>query len=144
MIDHCSLYIPSQIFEYANELSKDTDLYFISQIKAPPPLSVCSTYQFLVINMKCPKLRELILEIKIGVCDCVKEREVGYENELQERQEYLRCENPNGDGKGKLRSESQRETRSLQVKELCGVHKEREREREREREGELEKVGCVD
>jgi len=52
-----------------------TDLYFISQIKAPPPLSVCSKYQFLVINMKCPKQRELILEIRIGESGKIGERE---------------------------------------------------------------------
>jgi hypothetical protein len=80
--------------------------------------------------MKCPKKRKLLLEIKIGESEKKMRREGGrekYENELQERQEYLRCENSNGDGKGKLRSQNRKETRSLQEKELCGAERERRR-----------------
>jgi hypothetical protein len=79
--------------------------------------------------MKCPKTG-VQKHREIGESETEKNRRDSeyhkyrekYESGLRERREYLRCDNPNGVGEGKLRSRIRRETR------VCKKQRERERE----------------
>jgi hypothetical protein len=64
MIDHRSLYIPSQRFEYAYELWKDTYLYFIHKSKPPSSFSM---FEILIFShqYEMPKKERIDLRDKI-------------------------------------------------------------------------------